>query len=149
MLTARKSATPTTQPREAKRKSSRLLLPLGLALFAAWIAVVVVGIAKEPDPGAESPQRLASGVAEYLHKGDAESLARYVNGDGADAYAKSLVEKVKDAGRARDVSVSRLGEKQVQLHAPHLCMTWDIAKSDGRLFLDPVPPLTPAACPAS
>ncbi|TSB21724.1 hypothetical protein [Streptomyces benahoarensis] len=148
MPTARKSATPTTQPQGAKRKSGRLLLPLGLALFAAWIAVVVVGIAKEPDPGAASPQQLTSGVAETLHKGDAESLARYVNGDGADAYATSLVDKVKDSGNAGDISVSRLGEKQVQMRAPHLCMTWDIAKSDGRLFLDPVPPLTSVACPA-
>ncbi|MEU3711471.1 hypothetical protein [Streptomyces catenulae] len=146
MLTARKSATPTTQPRGAKRKSSRLLLPLGLAVFAAWIAVVVVGIAQEPDPGAASYGKLASDVAENLHKGDAESLARYVNGDGADEYAKNLVGKVKDSGESGKISVSRASGEQVQLSAPHLCLTWDVEKSDGRFFLDPVPPLTPSAC---
>ncbi|MGW1835681.1 hypothetical protein [Streptomyces sp. NPDC002067] len=148
MPTARKSATPTTRPREGRRKSSRLLLPLGLAVFAGWIAVVVVGIAREPDPGAPSQQSLASGVEEELRKGDAESLARYINGDGADAYAKTLVGKVKDSGESRKAAVSRPNEKQVQLHAPHLCMTWDVEKSDGRFFLDPVPPVTPGPCPA-
>lgn len=135
-----------SQAPEDGRKRPHPFLLVGLSLFAAWLVVLVVDIAREPDPGAASRGELVSEVGEYVKSGEDAELARYISGDESDEYAESLIARLRDSGRLDDVSVSGSGA-HVQAWSPDVCMTWKITKEDGRLFLDPVPPAKPTTCP--
>ncbi|MYV45213.1 hypothetical protein [Streptomyces sp. SID2888] len=126
-------------PRRFKKK---LLPTLAGALLVAWIAAIVVGIAREPDPhsGAPSKENLAASLQSAVKERDPKKIEQYFSDAAGDGYAESLLSQLED--RSAPVSVALHGD-QLRISADTAgCMAFGILHQDGRWLVDPVPALS-------
>ncbi|WP_158889192.1 hypothetical protein [Amycolatopsis anabasis] len=126
----------------------KLVLAVVVAVLGAWLVLVTVLIARQPDAGVSSPDELRGRFESALNAFDAQQLEDLVDypPNGAEDFTKSYVDELRSAGAhdvvvtlAPDARVARVTGKRADGSAFSFAVT--VREHDGRWRLELTPPI--------
>lgn len=127
------------------KSKARIAATVGISLFAAYVIFIIVLIAREPAPGADSPQELADSFVSGLEAGDESAIERLFAEDAiADGYVAQLLDQVKDGGALNATIVSQGDSSTLVLRQSGRpgCVDWAVLPEGQRVSLSGVPPFS-------